>query len=96
MSIKKEYPLSTKDVVKNLELPSIEYFMVMLAENNLITSNLEGFNYGYNEILKTEKILSNDKYGSWKWSLRSLDYLKNKLKIRTGFDIENNIQTFNQ
>ncbi len=91
---KKEYFMSTKDVVKNLELPSVEFFMVMLAENNLIVTNLEGWNYGYNEILKTEKILHDNKHGKWKWSFASLDFLKNKLKIRTDFDVANNIITF--
>lgn len=90
----KKYCMTSEEVADNLELPSKEYLFVMLAENQLIFSNLDGMNYGYNEILKTEKILKFNKYGQWKWSLDAIDFLKNKLRIRTENDIVNNIITF--
>lgn len=86
--------MSNEDIANNLELPSKEYFLVMLAENNLIFSNLDGMNYGYNEILKTEKILKINKYGKWKWSIDALNFLKNRLKIRTSNDKRLGIITF--
>ena len=90
----KEFYLSTKDVAKSLELPSTEYLMVMLAENNLIFANIDGLNYGYNEILRTEGIMNPNGKHKWKWSLESLSFLKSKLKIRTDEDVKNNVITF--
>lgn len=90
----KKYCLTTKDVVKNLDLPSKEYLFVMLAENQLIFSNYDGFNYAFANILETEEILKINKKGQWMWSLHALEFLKNRLRIRTESDIANNIVTF--